>query len=268
MEIVTANRAIERIKNGCTKPYHVLCDGESYIVKFQQNPEGPRVLVNEYVCSKLAQLLKLPVPSPALVQVTSEFMSDYGREISEHIEADLGIGIHFGTKKIKKVFPLVSTEMLRSAKNADVIPEILLFDHWIGNFDRARNGGNLLFDASKMEIVMIDHTHAFELGSLWSATQLNIKINEGFTIFDTSGYVYKKFVPFIRGNHPFHSILEKMSRLTRDDLWNIISSIPDEWNVPEEDRVVLHSYLWKRLCNIEKVLLLLKPVLPYWKGGA
>lgn len=267
MDVVNAHRAIDGIKNGCTKPYHVVCDGEPYIVKFKQNPEGLRVLANEYVCAKLAKKLHLPIPNPALIQVSDEFIKDFGTKISDHVGEQITTGIHFGTKKLKKAYPLTNADMIYLARNVHIVPEILLFDHWIHNSDRDRNGGNLLFDAVKMELVILDHTHAFDLGPIWTATQLTQRMNDRYIIFDTSGYVYKKLVPHIRGNQPFHSILDKMSRLTRDDLWNIIDSIPDQWEVCEEDKIALHSYLWNRLNRIEEVLPLLKPVLPFWKGG-
>ncbi|MFC4768693.1 HipA family kinase [Effusibacillus consociatus] len=267
MQIVTANRAIGEIRNGCTKPYNVLCGGETFVVKFMQNPEGVRVLANEFICSKLAEMLQLPIPTPAIIEVRQTFIEDHGNEVANHVGESITAGNHFGTKRLKKAYQVTSAEMLHMAKNIHVVPEILLFDHWIHNSDRDRNGGNLLFDAVRMEVVIIDHTHAFDLGPLWNATQLKQRLNDQFSIFDTSGYVYKKLVPYIRGNRPFHSILDKMSRLTRDDLWNIIKSVPEEWNVSEEDKIALHSYLWNRLNRIEQVLPLLKPVLPYWKGG-
>jgi hypothetical protein len=268
MQIVTAKRAISPIKNGVTKPYFVTCDdGETYAVKFKQNPFGARALVNEYICAQIAISLNLPLASPSLVRVDSNFINDYSDDISKHIGEEVKTGYHFGSKKIKKVFPVSTSEMLESANNIEKVPDILLFDHWVCNIDRDWNGGNLLFDASNMELVIIDHTHAFELASIWTANDLNLKIGEPFRIFDFDGKVYNKLVPFINGNEPFHSIINKILRLTREDLWDIISNVPQDWQVSHEDRIALLEYLLDRKNRIKELLPKLKPLLPYWKGG-
>lgn len=268
MQIVKANWADEGIKNGCTKPYYVMCDDDIYVVKFMQNPEGLRVLANEYIGAKIAEILHLPLASPSIVEVDDDFVTHYGKQISLHVGEEISAGIHFGTKKVKKIYPITNSAMLQAARNIDIIPEVVLFDHWICNTDRESNGGNLLFDASKMEVVVIDHTHAFDLGPIWTATDLRQRIGEGFRPFNMSGFVYKKLVLHIKGNNPFHRILDKMSRVTDDHLWDIISTVPLEWGVTEEEKAVLHSYLCDRLSRIEQVLPLLKPVLPFWKGGS
>ena len=62
---------IERkIPLGITNPYIVKCsDGKKYVAKFPGNPEGTRVLINEYVCAELAKLLELPIPNFKLINI-------------------------------------------------------------------------------------------------------------------------------------------------------------------------------------------------------
>jgi hypothetical protein len=269
MQVVSAHRAINKIPNGCTKPYYIACsDGNQYAVKFKENPEGPRVLVNEYVCAKIAEVLELPLASPSFIEIDQNFISVYGQQIEEHVGKRITPGLHFGTKKIRKAFQIYDSTMLQEAVNVDCIPDIILFDHLICNTDRESNGGNLIFDASNMSIVIIDHTHAFDLGPIWTAHDLRQRIGEPFTIFNTSGYIYKKLVPYVKGHNPFSNILKKMKRLTPDLLFDIILNIPEEWNVTLDEKHALHEYLVDRLNRIENVLPQLKHVLPYWKGGS
>lgn len=268
METVLAVRAQERIKNGCTKPYYIVCDdAEVYAVKFKENPQGLRVLVNEYVCAEIATILELPLASPVFVQISDKFARDYEKELFSHVEQNVGAGIHFGTKKVRKVYPITDANMLKQARNCNVIPEIILFDQLVCNRDRDSNGGNLLFDYSNMEIVVIDHTHTFDLGSIWTSIDLSQRIGEPFQPFDISGYVYNKLVPFISGNNPFYSSMQKMRRLNGDILWDIIDRVPDEWGITNEEKEILHLYLLDRLERIDEVLPILKPLFPYWKGG-
>jgi hypothetical protein len=269
MNAIAAIRAVSPIKNGVTKPYYVTCKhNETYAVKFAQNPEGARVLLNEFVCAKIAQELELPLPEPALIVASDEFISDHGNAIADHIGAPPEKGLHYGTVKIKKVFPIPSARIIDEARNKAVVPEILIFDQFISNSDRDRNGGNLLFDATNKLVVLIDHTHAFELGPIWDAAQLRQRIGQPFQLFDSTGYVYKKLIPHIDGNNPFHTILGKMSRMTDETLWHIINGVPDEWGMSPEEKEILHLYLLDRKNRIEEVLPLMRTILPRWKGGS
>ncbi|WP_340004403.1 HipA family kinase [Paenibacillus sp. FSL K6-0276] len=270
MNVINAVRPMQPVNNGVTKPYVILCDdGNQYYTKFKQNPEGTRVLANEYVCAKLADQLKLPLANPTLINIDKEFIKLYGTTISNHIECgeELSGGLHFGTKKINKAFQIANSKMLESATNIRVIPEIILFDQLICNTDRDCNGGNLIFDQSNMQLVVIDHTHVFEIGSLWNANQLNLRIGSRFEPFTQNGYIFRKLVPFVNGHNPFDPILGKMSGITDAFLWNTINGIPDEWTIPSDDKTALHSYLGDRLHRINDALHILKPLLPHWKGG-
>lgn len=267
MKTVLAIRTSGEVNNGCTKPYYVACDEDTYVVKFKENPQGVRVLVNEYVCAEIAAIIELPLPSPALIRASEEFVRNSNQELSIHLGASITSGIHFGTKKVKKAYPITTSDMLKSAKNINIIPDIILFDQLVCNKDRDSNGGNLLFDPIKKEIVVIDHTHVFDLGSIWTSSDLDRRIGQKFTAFDSSGYVYRKLVPFVKGNNPFHASLDRMARLKAPDLWNIINAIPIEWEVTIQEKNTLNQYIWDRLIRIEQCLPIIRPVFPYWKGG-
>jgi len=267
MKTVLAIRASGKINNGCTKPYYISCDEDIYAVKFKENPQGLRVLINEYICAEIAAIIELPLPSPALIRVSEDFVRDNKQELSIHLGVEITPGIHFGTKKVKKAYPITDPDMLKFAKNINIIPDIILFDQLVCNRDRDSNGGNLLFDPIKKEIVVIDHTHVFDLGSIWTSTDLDQRIGQQFTAFDSSGYVYRKLVPFVRGNNPFHASLDRMARLKASDLWNIINGIPIEWEVTIQEKNSLNKYIWDRLTRIKECLPVLKPEFPFWKGG-
>src|SRR5579864_7880656 len=70
-------RSVEFIRRmrGASQP-HLLRgqDGEYYIVKFKNNPQHVRVLTNEMLAARLALLIGLPVPKPAIVEVTPELI--------------------------------------------------------------------------------------------------------------------------------------------------------------------------------------------------
>ena len=75
LEIV---KIIRSLPLGVTKPYLVECsNGKKYVAKFCGNPDGSRILINEYVCASLGKLLNLPIPNFELAHIElSKFKVD------------------------------------------------------------------------------------------------------------------------------------------------------------------------------------------------
>src|SRR6266852_2268327 len=70
-------RAVEHIRrmHGGTQSHLMRCsDGHYYVVKFQNNPQHRRVLVNELLGTNLAALLGLPTTAVEIVHVTEELI--------------------------------------------------------------------------------------------------------------------------------------------------------------------------------------------------
>ncbi|MCL6445045.1 MAG: hypothetical protein K6T83_16585 [Alicyclobacillus sp.] len=261
---VTARRVIKAVGNGITKPYFVNCsDGYTYVVKFAQNPEGERVLVNELVCGQLGVLVGLPVPPIAIVVVDDEFL----RANSEKIGFGIKKGFHFGSREVKRAITLTNRRILELASNTDIAPLLVLFDHWIHNKDRDSNNGNIMFDTSNKKLVVIDHSHAFDIGPLWNAHQLKMRLHEPIAPLDLRGPVYAKLVPFISGNNPFGKAIQQIESVSVDDIASVLGIIPDEWNCSEGEKDVLFQYLQYRHKLMKNVPDLLRTYLPYWRGG-
>src|SRR6202165_3326579 len=69
--------AVEHIRRmrGGTQSHLMRCsDGNYYVVKFQDNPQHRRVLVNELLGTKLAALIGLPTTSVAIIEVDRELI--------------------------------------------------------------------------------------------------------------------------------------------------------------------------------------------------
>lgn len=270
MEVVKGLMAVAPVLNGQTRPFRVKCDdGNEYYVKFKENPESSRVLINEYVSTKIAEILDIPITTNRFVEIGQTFIDLYGEKINSHIEELPSCGLHFGSQKIDKVYPITSSKIISSTTNADCLSSVLLFDHLIGNQDRISNKGNILLDGGDEKlIVVIDHSHAFDLGPIWDEHQLRIRINEPLIPYDLNGYVYSKWIPHINGNSPFSSFFHKLPGLTDDILYHIISKIPEEWLITEGEKEALFLYLQDRRNQIDVLPSLLKNSLPYWKGGS
>ena len=53
-------------------------DGHYYVVKFRNNPQHERVLANEFLATRLAERVGLPVPVAEVVEVTAVAGGAYG----------------------------------------------------------------------------------------------------------------------------------------------------------------------------------------------
>src|ERR1044071_7800014 len=71
---LTAVRHIRKMRGGAQSHLLEADDGNWYVVKFRNNPQHRRVLVNELVASVLLDYLRIPAPEPALVDVSAAFL--------------------------------------------------------------------------------------------------------------------------------------------------------------------------------------------------
>lgn len=268
MDIVNAVAPIQPITNGQTKPYLLLCDdGYQYYVKFKENPESPRVLINEFVCTKIANLVQIPLTTNKLVKINLQFVQVYGEVIKHHIGETISQGLHFGSQKVDKAYPITSSQMIEGSTNPSCLSDVLLFDHLVGNEDRVSNRGNILMDGTSKKITVLDHSHAFELGPIWDHIQLSHRLTDPIKPLDLSGYVYSKWVPYITGTDPFENFFHNMIGLTREKMWHIINEVPAEWNINTQEKQTLLEYLEYRKTNLHTVPQYLKSSLPYWTRG-
>ena len=68
-----AQQAVEhvrRLRGGAQSHLMRGEDGDYYVVKFQNNPQGIRILANELLAGKLAEALGLPVARPEVIEVS------------------------------------------------------------------------------------------------------------------------------------------------------------------------------------------------------
>ncbi len=66
---IQAVQHVRRMRGGAQSHLMRCADGHHYIVKFANNPQHPRVLVNDWLGTRLAEMIGLPVPVPAIVDV-------------------------------------------------------------------------------------------------------------------------------------------------------------------------------------------------------
>ncbi|TCJ01969.1 hypothetical protein E0Y62_21430 [Cytobacillus praedii] len=250
--------------NGITNPLLMKTTDGNYVVKVIGNEHGTRILINEFVCYKLAKILGIPIPDAALINIDQSTLS-----LNPDLES-LGVktGLHFGSKLVPRGQTYIQGPLLNLVKNKDDIPSIILFDQIIYNNDRVLNPGNLIIDIKEKKLLAIDHSHTFKLGALWNEAELK-KIHEEdlCLVKDFHGLNYKLLLKYVNGYNPFNKILQKIHEISQVDINWCFEQIPIEWELKKGDKDALNHFIWYRIENISSFMELLKEQCHEWKGG-
>lgn len=230
-------RQIVRRMRGASQPWLVLGDdGGSYVVKFQNNPQNPRVLANEMLAARLAKLVGLPAASPAFVEVSRDLIGrnpslvfDVG-ERREPLWAGLQFGSRFpGVPGETLVADFLPDRLLRRVKDLPLIFQgAFAFDKWTCNCD----GRQVIFHrpadgrGSPYSVAMIDHGFCFNDGD-WTFPDNPIR-----GLYPRR-LVYEK----VTGLGSFEPFLSRIENLTASELESCAEGIPKKWCEPNPDQL-------------------------------
>src|SRR5579862_4732238 len=110
---------IKRMRGGAQSHLMRCEDGHYYVVKFRNNPQHERVLANEFLATRLAEIVNLPVPVTQVVEVKAWLVEHTdeltillsGREI--RVEAGLQFGSRYVVSPVQgEVFDFLPPEKL------------------------------------------------------------------------------------------------------------------------------------------------------------
>ena len=73
--IVRATRLLRKMRGGAQAHLLQADDGHFYVVKFTNNPQHRRILVNEWLASRFLGYLQINAPVPAIVELSPEFLA-------------------------------------------------------------------------------------------------------------------------------------------------------------------------------------------------
>jgi len=234
--LVRAREFVRRMR-GASQPWLVRCDdGASYVVKFQNNPQHARVLANEMMASRLANLIGLPAAPPAFVEVSPALLGA-GDEICfaaterrEPVHAGTQFGSRFpGVPGQTLVVDFLPDRLLRRVKNLSAIfLGAFVFDKWTCNCD----GRQMIFyrrsgdDGSAYSIAMIDHGYCFNDGD-WTFPDNPLR-----GLYPRR-LVYEK----VTGMDSFEPALSRIENLTAADLAACSGGLPEAWCEPDPSQL-------------------------------
>src|SRR6266568_429377 len=203
-------------------------DAAYYVVKFQNNPQHPRILANEMFSARLAKLAWLPVPRPAFIEVPDELIRGNPLMVIETGTriARCARGIAFGSSfpgdpGLTLVMDFLPDRLLRKVRRLG--PTFLgafVFDKWTCNC----NGRQMIFSRSAD-----DKTPAY---TPWLIDQ-GFCFNDGEWNFPDSPIrnIYPRRLVYesVRGLESFEPYLARIENLDGRQIKECASDIPEEW---------------------------------------
>ncbi len=256
---VIARRLIRKMRGGAQAHLLECDDGHYYVVKFRNNPQHRRVLVNEWIASVFLNYLQISTPEIAMVNLSAEFVagnSDLHIQLGSRRQA-VDPGWHFGSRypgdptKVM-VYDFIPDSLLDTVANRNEFLGALVFDKWIGNADARQS---IFFRArlrqwspqwgeqpQKLGFVahMMDHGYVFD-GPHWTFTDSPL---QGL-YFRPS--VYSKVASF----DDFHPWLDRVIHFPEEVVDQAQKQIPPEWL--EGDEALLETLLGKLMTRRKRV---------------
>jgi HipA-like protein len=228
-------------------------DGNWYVVKFRNNPQHRRILVNELIASVLLEYLKVAAPETALIEVSPGFLA---ANPQAHItlgtrQIAVEPGWHFGSRYPGNparvaVYDFLPDALLPKVVNLEDFRAILVFDKWMGNAD----GRQAVFframvqrsDAPAGEgkpgfvARMIDHGFAFN-GPNWDFPESPL---QGL-------YARRLVYDGVRSLRDFQPWLDQVTHFPEEVMDRAWKQIPPGWLEGEEESLErLLARLWER----------------------
>lgn len=202
-------------------------NGAYFAVKFQGNPQHTRVLANEYLACRLAQLIGLRVPQPAIVEVDAATIREQNIAFAY---ADRRVpvrpGLQFGSSLIRdeQTWDWLPRSLLGRIENVQEFLGVLAFDKWTCNAD----GRQAIFHRGRQQrgytATFIDFGYAFNAGE-W--TFPDAPLRGTYALSD----VYKG----ARSLEDFAPWLQRIARVSARELEQIAADVPPEWYGEAED---------------------------------
>jgi hypothetical protein len=214
-------------------------DGQFYIVKFRNNPQHRRILVNEWVSAVFLNYLQISAAQPAIISLDADFIGANpelgvtfgGRLVPAEPGWHFG-SLHPGDPARVPVYDFVPDALLSKVRNLADFRAVLVFDKWVANAD----GRQAVFYRARVEnwrgasrlgfvAMMIDHGYAFN-GPNWE-----------FQDSPLMGLYPRRMVyESVRSLDDFQPWLGQVMHFPEEVFDSALKQVPPQWIQGEEEQ--------------------------------
>jgi hypothetical protein len=235
---VLAVQGIRKMRGGAQSQLMLGADGNLWVVKFRNNPQGVRVLANELLATRLAAAVGLTVPACDLVEVTDwlvqntgDLMMELGQGKRERCVAGLQFGSQFvGGLMPGRVVDYLPEDDLTQVRNLSEFWGMLCIDKWAGNC----NGRQAVFERGARErrykAYFVDQGFCFNAGE-WNFPDSPLR----------GAFARNSVYAGVTGWKSFEPWLSRVEALDADVMWGIAEAVPPDWyggDLTEMERLV------------------------------
>jgi hypothetical protein len=234
---VQARQFVRKMRGGAQSHLIEASDGHFYVVKFANNPQHRRILVNEWLGSAAFDYLRIQTPAARIIEVTTEFL-----ETHPEVYFQLGAsrqavepGWHFGSRypghpHRLAVYDVLPDQLLGSVHNARDFLAAYVADRWLGNAD-ARQA--IFFRAQIREWTGQAEVHPLRKGFLAQSIDHGFLLNGPHWTFPDSplqGLYFRHrvydSVTGIDSFEPWLALVENFPVEKLDEAWR---GVPPSW---------------------------------------
>ena len=274
--MLSALEQIRRMRGGAQAHLMRCADREYYVVKFQNNPQHRRILVNELLGTRLARRLGLPTASVEIIQVSEELIRLTPELCMEMPRSRIPCqaGLQFGSRypgdpRRLTLHDFLPDEQLRAVENLHDFAGMLVFDKWTCN----TNGRQTLFYREERDAAISRGDDRGDSGG-WSEDRdrgyTTVMIDQGFC-FNAGEWNYpdaplrglyarNRVYQGVIGMESFAPWIERVEKsITERALQEIVREIPPEWYEDDYDALMrLLEQLYRRRTRVPELLLAAK----------
>lgn len=222
---IVAVQHVKRMRGGAQGHLMRCSDNHYYVVKFRNNPQHLRILANELLATRLAEQIGLPVPMPAVVEVSERLVKhtpELHIQLAHHsvpCEAGLQFGSRYAVNPLEgRVFDYLPTEMMDRVRNVGTFVGMLNVDKWTGNADGRQAAFWKTSREKNYTVAFIDQGYCFNAGE-WT-----------FPDYPLRGvYARNEVYRHVSGWESFEPWLSRIENMDENQVWNLAGDIPSEW---------------------------------------
>jgi hypothetical protein len=258
-----ARRLIRKMRGGAQAHLLEAADGHAYVVKFINNPQHRRILVNEWIASVFLDYLGIAAPASAMVRVSEDFLGanpEVHLQLGTHRQLP-NAGWHFGSRfpgdpARTVVYDFLPDTILDTIENLPDFLGALVFDKWMGNADSRQA---VFFRARLKEWIPGSEAHGLKMGFVAQMIDNGFVFNGpnwGFTDSAIQGLYFRPSVyRHVRGLADFEPWLARIVNFPEEIVDQAVKAIPPAWLEGEEEALeVLLARLLKRRARVPDLI--------------